>query len=1177
MKLKIILILVFLNLSISFQLNAQLELSSHWGGGNCKAVALNNTHAFICFGSYLYAVGLENYEITGIKVLPDAVIEMVVEGNVAYVSTSSQQLWVVDISNPANMKVIQKVDDGYYRSLKIENNRLYGACSSQGLAVFDITNTMQPKLLGKLDIASFVYDVVPNGNYIYCAAVFDGLVIIDQTNQQELKELGKVATSKNIYGIIKHNNHAYAFSDANSAMEIFDISNAQLPVLKNSISDEDGIIQLQMLGNTMYVGGYDDGIRKFSLADPENPTEIGRQNLEIIRKFALNNKALCGITDNDGAFLYPLENGEFKENTAHYELDFSTLKMHSVGGTSLYFPLTFANESSKVRIIDISNPLSPEDYGDFVLKVSDIENKGDVAYFSISNSSGYFVDVKDVSDPNHPKDITKYKLPSDFPGLSVYNDLLIAHGIVTHYEKGIEVIDISDSIAPVKHSFVEHTSSFQQVGITDSALFAVDTKKQLFRIDIRDRKNPVLENPPLLSDSIAGCWTRNDVGYFTDTEDTLHIYDISDPFNPVIKNKIRNNRLLTQPCFYGNVAYATGVRGIDVYDFSDPFYPSREGFADVPGYFTSPVVVGDKLVVLKVIHENKLTVFDLSILTKPTLVGEFAPMGENNRIAVSGDTVFVANNFGGLQIIDMANDTARVLGVHHIKGEVKDVEVQGDYAYLAVFDEGLQIVDISDLTNIKTVGTYQTEDIDWGAIDVHVEGNRAYIAGGSFGLRIIDISVKENPREIGADGDVRGIYRTFLNDGQLFCSTQDKGVYVYDVDPPQNPTIVGQYDTPGRTFDISVRNDTAFVADGRNSFRILDVSDPANISEITNHSLYPGDAMAIDVFENYVFVAGSYMGLYMFDISDINNITQMTRFFALGGDFTDVYVENGNVFACCKNTGVYKLSTSLFTSCADSTTLTAEICEGETYQFGSQVVSDPGRYIEVLKTTDDCDSIIILNLKVNPTYYHTFEVEICEGESYKNQTTTGQYVENLISINGCDSVVVTHLTVHSVPTVDLTVNGNTLSSNKKFETYQWYNSFGAISNATDSVYHISATGVYYLEVTTTEGCVARSEDVSVTYTSVEGLKSSELNLTAFPNPFEDEIQFAFQLKQSGKLKIVVYNILGEQIDVKNFGIRETGSNELSYPSAHLPTGSFITKLFLNNEILGSVLLIKQER
>ena len=1177
MKFKFFLISVLLNLAVVVQLNAQLELSSHWGGGNCKVTALTDNHAFIGFGSYLYAVGLENFEIAGNIVLPGAAIEMIIHADVAYIATSSQELWVIDISDPTNMKIEKLVDLGYYRSMKIENNRLYGACSSQGLSVFDVSVAKQPVLLDKLDITPPVYDVVSNGQYIYCACASNGLVIIDQTNQQELKELGSIPTSKNIYGIIKHNNYAYAYSDANAGLEIFNIQNPQSPVLHNSISDDDGIIQLQMLGNQMYVGGYADGIRKCSLANPENPTEIGRQKLETIRKFALNNKILCGITDYEGAFLYPLVNGEFVENIAHYELDFSTLKMHSVGGTSLYFPLKFANESSKVRIVDISNPLSPQDYGDFVLKVSDIESKGDVAYLSISNSSGYFVDVKDVSDPNHPKDITKYKLPADFPGLTVYNDLLVAHGIVTHYDKGIEIIDISDSIAPVKHSFVGHTSSFQQIGITDSALFAVDTNKQLYRIDIRNRKNPVMEAQPYFVDSIAGCWTRNNVGYFTDTKDSLYIYDLSDPFNPVVKNKIKNNRLLSEPCFYGNVAYATGVRGIDVYDFSDPFYPSRRGFADIPGYFTSPTVVGDKLVVLKVIHENKLTVFDLSIPTKPTLVGEFSPFGENNRIAVTGDTVFVANDFGGMQIIKMTNDTAIVLGTHHTKGKLNDVEVQGNFAYLAVDVEGMQIVDVSDVHQPKLVAMYQKEGDNWGAYDIEIEGDRAYLMGGIYGTRIIDVSVKENPREIGIKPEAVTLEKGFLKDGLLYRCLRANGIDVLDIEPPENPVVLGQYDTPGWAMDIFVRNDTAFLADGRNTFKILDVSDPAHITEIASHSIFPGEAMGIHVAGNYAFVAGSFMGVYVFDISDLENISQLTRFYAVGGDFIDVEVKNGNVFACCKNTGVYKLSCSLFTSCADSTTLTAEICEGETYQFGSQEISTSGRYIEVLKNTNGCDSIISLDLNVYPTYRDTVDVEICPGESYNEWETTGQYVENLTTIYGCDSIIVTNLTFQSVPTVELTVNADTIASNEKFETYQWYNNLGLIANATDSVYIISATEVYHLEVTTAGGCVARSEDVYVVYSSVKGLNNSELGLKVFPNPFKNEINITLNLIKSGELKVGVYNLRGQQIDVVNYGFREGGRTKLNYMCEHLLTGTYIVNLFLDNEFLGGNTLVKEKR
>ena len=62
---------------------AQVELESHWGGGKCQAVAVSETHVFAGFGSFLFSINIETYKIMGKKMMPNAIIDIVVEGNIA--------------------------------------------------------------------------------------------------------------------------------------------------------------------------------------------------------------------------------------------------------------------------------------------------------------------------------------------------------------------------------------------------------------------------------------------------------------------------------------------------------------------------------------------------------------------------------------------------------------------------------------------------------------------------------------------------------------------------------------------------------------------------------------------------------------------------------------------------------------------------------------------------------------------------------------------------------------------------------------------------------------------------------------------------------------------------------------------------------------------------------------
>ncbi len=91
------------------------------------------------------------------------------------------------------------------------------------------------------------------------------------------------------------------------------------------------------------------------------------------------------------------------------------------------------------------------------------------------------------------------------------------------------------------------------------------------------------------------------------------------------------------------------------------------------------------------------------------------------------------------------------------------------------------------------------------------------------------------------------------------------------------------------------------------------------------------------------------------------------------------------------------------------------ICDNETYNFNGKTLTDEGFYIDTLKTAEGIDSIITLNLKVNPTYETFFDTTICEdnlvvfnGQTY---TEAGDYVAHLQTELGCDSVAHLHLDV----------------------------------------------------------------------------------------------------------------------------------------------------------------------
>ena len=97
------------------------------------------------------------------------------------------------------------------------------------------------------------------------------------------------------------------------------------------------------------------------------------------------------------------------------------------------------------------------------------------------------------------------------------------------------------------------------------------------------------------------------------------------------------------------------------------------------------------------------------------------------------------------------------------------------------------------------------------------------------------------------------------------------------------------------------------------------------------------------------------------------------------------------------------------------------ICSGDSIFLAGNFQTASGVYTDSLQTTLGCDSLIITNLVVNATFNDSTAVAICQGDSIflggNFQQNPGVFIDNLQSVSGCDSVVTTNLSVNPIPTI----------------------------------------------------------------------------------------------------------------------------------------------------------------
>ncbi|MDX1478184.1 MAG: T9SS type A sorting domain-containing protein [Saprospiraceae bacterium] len=97
--------------------------------------------------------------------------------------------------------------------------------------------------------------------------------------------------------------------------------------------------------------------------------------------------------------------------------------------------------------------------------------------------------------------------------------------------------------------------------------------------------------------------------------------------------------------------------------------------------------------------------------------------------------------------------------------------------------------------------------------------------------------------------------------------------------------------------------------------------------------------------------------------------------------------------------------------------LVTSICAGDTLTIGDQQFGATGTYVAILEggAANGCDSLVNLNLTVNPTWDVTVQSTICVGDTFyiggSAYTESGEYEQTIQSSDGCDSTVTLQLAV----------------------------------------------------------------------------------------------------------------------------------------------------------------------
>ena len=205
-----------------------------------------------------------------------------------------------------------------------------------------------------------------------------------------------------------------------------------------------------------------------------------------------------------------------------------------------------------------------------------------------------------------------------------------------------------------------------------------------------------------------------------------------------------------------------------------------------------------------------------------------------------------------------------------------------------------------------------------------------------------------------------------------------------------------------------------------------------------------------------------------------------------------------------------------------NTYLTAELCQGQSYEFFGNTITEAGNYTHRLANSLGCDSII--NLTVTTTAAPITKVSdyVCEGQDYYGYgfTLTGIVSDTVVTntvktLEGCDSII--ELTLDFIPTAHVSIT-ETINEG---ETYE----FGGNS--------LSQAGEYTHTFHTALGCDSIVTLTLIVTTPVDNAYA--LPIIVAPNPVvggqSTFVNREWTAEEQNGMRVEVLNAVGQVVDI----------------------------------------------
>lgn len=667
----------------------------------------------------------------------------------------------------------------------------------------------------------------------------------------------------------------------------------------------------------------------------------------------------------------------------------------------------------------------------------------------------------------------------------------------------------------------------------------------------------------------------------------LTITSFEDPANPYTAAKVTLDDMVEDIVWTvvnGQTYVFVSGTSLNVINVTNPISPSLVATKELAGYGEGIALSGTYVFVA--VGSTGMEVFDISDPTNPTSVAVAAGAGSSyaEGINVTAPYAYLANG-GNLTIFDITNPASPTqAGVYEVDGGwVQDAKSLSNYVYVCDWSVGVHVLNVSNIAAPALEMTFANPK----NADIMFDGNYGYIASREYGVTIMDVSNPAAPTQV-ATFATAGVTRK-VSFGAINMGGAQKG-HVFTAEVSQlgavNVSDTGNLSYSGKVevmapaegicYSSLIVGDLAYVAYGDFGLRILDISNPAGISEFGNIET-TGSARKVVVKDNVALIANRAGGVWVVDVTNSAAPDSLTKL--VDETVNDIAMVGNYAYAAARDAGIAVIN---------ATTANAPVVESyisDTYgegvaAYGNRMAASTWEKIVFFDITNPAApvkgaEVTLLTgtgeftLHGNYAYIHDYDtLRIYDMTDVNNIVTLGKVYtggswDGSAAIEG--NFAYANAETNGIRVIDITDKNNPAEVGH----YDGINSARGVSAANGLVYVAEKEG----------GLAIYRNDLYETSVKGNTLPVSFTLNQNYPNPFNPVTAIAYTVPEGAQnVTLTIYNAQGQLVSTLVNGTAATGAHSAVWDSHTAngnlaPNGIYLYKLTIDGQSLAHKMVL----